>query len=80
MLSVGILGGWARAAEPNATVPLWPGGGLPPGVKVQDPQNQQPDAQGLIRRLDKPELRVSRGKWMEPLMPWLQQQGFAVRP
>ena len=34
------------------------GNGLPPGVKVQDPQNQNPDAKGLIRRMDKPELRV----------------------
>ena len=58
ILSVGMLGGWARAVEPDAVVPLWPGDGLPPGVKVPDPQNQQPDAQGLIRRMDKPELRV----------------------
>lgn len=58
MLSVGLLSGWAQAVEPDAVVPLWPGDGLPPGVKVQDPQNQPPDAQGLIRRFDKPELRV----------------------
>ena len=57
IFSVGMLGGWAEAVEPDAVVPLWPGDGLPPGVKVPDPQNQQPDAQGLIRRMDKPELR-----------------------
>ena len=53
-----ILGGWAKAVEPDAVVPLWPGDGLPPGAKVQNPQNQNPDAQGLIRRMDKPELRI----------------------
>ena len=58
ILSLGLFGGLVRAVEPDAVVPLWPGDGLPPGVKVPDPQNQQPDAQGLIRRLDKPELRV----------------------
>lgn len=58
ILSLGVVGGLVRAAEPDAVVPLWPGDGLPPGVKVPDPQNQQPDAQGLIRRLDKPELHV----------------------
>jgi acetyl esterase/lipase len=55
---MGMLGGWAQAVEPDAVVPLWPGDGLPPGVKVQGPQNQDPDSQGLIRRMDKPELRV----------------------
>ena len=58
ILSLGAVSGLVRAAEPDAVVPLWPGDGLPPGVKVPDPQNQQPDSQGLIRRLDKPELRV----------------------
>ena len=58
ILSFGMLGGWASAVEPDAVIPLWPGDGLPPGAKVQDPQNQQPDARGLIRRMDKPELRV----------------------
>jgi len=53
-----VLGGWARAGEPDAVLRLWPGDGLPPGVQVPDPQNQNPDAQGLIRRMDKPELRV----------------------
>ena len=55
---MGMLGGWAKAVEPDAVVPLWPGDGLPPGVTVKDPQNQKPDAHGLIRRMDKPELRV----------------------
>jgi acetyl esterase/lipase len=55
---MGMLGGSAKAIEPDAVVPLWPGDGLPPGVKVQDPRNQNPDAQGLIRRMDKPELRI----------------------
>ena len=58
VLAMGMLGGWAQAVEPDAVVPLWPGDGLPPGVKVQDPQNQNPDAQGLIRHMDKPELRI----------------------
>jgi len=58
ILLVGTLGDWAKAVEPDTVVPLWPGDGLPPGVKISDPQNQQPDAQGLIRRLDKPELSV----------------------
>ncbi len=52
------LSGVAKAVEPDAVVPLWPGDGLPPGVKVQNPQNENPDANGLIRRMDKPELRV----------------------
>ncbi len=58
VLAMGMLGGWANAVEPDAVVRLWPGDGLPPGVKVENPQNQNPDAQGLIRRMDKPELRV----------------------
>ena len=58
ILSAGMLGGWASAVEPDAVIPLWPGDGLPPGVKVQNPQNQPPDAKGLIRRMDKPELQV----------------------
>ena len=53
-----VPGGWARAVEPDAVLRLWPGDGLPPGLKVQNPQNQKPDAQGLIRRMDQPELRV----------------------
>lgn len=58
IVAMGMLGGWAKAVEPDAVIPLWPGDGLPPGVKVQNPQNQTPDAHGLIRRMDKPELRV----------------------
>jgi acetyl esterase/lipase len=58
ILSVWTLGNWASAMEPDAVIPLWPGDGLPPGVEVSDPQNQQPDEKGLIRRMDKPELRV----------------------
>lgn len=112
ILSVGMLSGWARAVEPDAVIPLWPGNGLPPGAKVQDPQNLQPDARGLIRRMDKPELRVFLpsaeratgtaviicpgggyglldykahvaefvADYQQQAMPWLKQQGFAVRP
>jgi acetyl esterase/lipase len=58
IVTMGMLGGWAQAVEPDAVLRLWSGDGLPPGVQVQDPQNQNPDAQGLIRRMDKPELRV----------------------
>jgi acetyl esterase/lipase len=53
-----MLAGWAKAVEPDAVLPLWPGDGFPPGAMVKDPQNQPPDAQGLIRRMDKPELRL----------------------
>ncbi len=58
ILSVWMLGNWANAVEPDVVIPLWPGDGLPPGAKAEDPQNQQPDDKGLIRRMDKPELRV----------------------
>src|SRR5689334_1811904 len=58
ILALMMLGGTAQAGEPDAIVPLWPGDGLPSGVKVRHPQNQNPDAHGHIRRIDKPELRV----------------------
>jgi hypothetical protein len=47
---VGMPGGWAKAVAADSVVPLWPGNDLPPGVKVHAPQNQNPDAHGLIRR------------------------------
>ena len=92
ILSVWMFGNWASAVEPDVVIPLWSGDGLPPGAKVQDPQNQQPDAKGLIRRMRLLYWRVQGGghsafhkpsawgKWMEQLMPWLKQQGFADRP
>lgn len=58
VLAVVIAGSRATAIEPQKVMPLWPGDGLPPGVQVRDPQNQAPDDKGLIRRFDKPELRV----------------------
>jgi acetyl esterase/lipase len=58
VLAAGLLGGWAMAAEPDAVVPLWPGNGVPPGVQVQEPKNENPGDDGLIRRVDKPELRA----------------------
>ena len=58
ILALSMLSDWAKAVEPDSVVPLWPGDGLPPGVKVANPQNQNPDAGGLIRHMDKPELRV----------------------
>jgi acetyl esterase/lipase len=57
-LAMGFLGGVAGAVEPDLVVSLWPGDGLPPGMKIENPRNDAPDAQGLIRRMDKPELRV----------------------
>ena len=57
-LAMGMFCGWAKAVEPDVVVALWPGDGLPPGSKVQAPQNLAPDSHGLIRRMDKPELRV----------------------
>ncbi len=139
MVVMGMLGGWAKAVEPDAVVPLWPGDGLPPGVKVQDPLdrlNCRPEFVMLmcpwntwkvdryplkaplppvflacadddkvsidfsdplaerLKELQTPVLywRVhggghsafhrpsAWGKWMEKLVPWLKQQGFAVRP
>ena len=32
IVAMGMLGGWAKAVEPDAVLPLWPGDGLPPGV------------------------------------------------
>lgn len=53
-----LLAATTLALDPDAVVPLWPGDGMAPGVTAKDPVNQRPDAGGLIRRIDKPELRV----------------------
>lgn len=58
ILAVGLLTAPVAAVEPDLTISLWPGDGLPPGVKVKNPQNQNPSAEGYIQRMDKPELRV----------------------
>jgi len=58
LATVWLFGSWAGAVEPDVVVRLWPGDGMPPGATVQEPQNEQPDAGGLIRRMDRPELRV----------------------
>lgn len=54
-LGSGLLLG---ATEPDLVVRLWPGEGRPPGSKVEGPKNLEPDAKGLIRRVDLPELQV----------------------